>query len=330
MMDIEKRTKEVGKTYSFDNNHKKASLAQYWFQNPPEGLTLFVVFYTQACRWSQCLGCNLPSKMSQDHIPFDDIMMQIDFLFNEILSDQRKIELKKIILSNNGSVLDEHTFSTTALMYFLAKMNISSPNIQTLTIETRPEYVDIEELEVLSRALKEGNTPTDLEIAIGFEAFDDVIRNDYFLKGLSIKKFEMMVEKMAKYKYKLKTYFMMKPVPNMTEEQAVEDVVNGINYLDQIAEKYQIEINMHLNPTYAASGTKLAEAFETGTFVPPLLDNVRKAVLASEGKMVSVFVGLNDEGLAVPGGGFIRQGDESLVKKLEEFNLTQNYDLIRN
>ena len=37
---------------------------------------------------------------------------------------------------------------------------------------------------------------------------------------------------------------------------------------------------------------------------------------------------LYDEGLAVPGGSFLRPGDESLVKRLEEFNRTQNYDLL--
>ena len=46
-----------------------------------------------------------------------------------------------------------------------------------LTIETRPEHVDFEELEFIARALKESEGETKLEIAIGFEAFDDDIRN---------------------------------------------------------------------------------------------------------------------------------------------------------
>ena len=49
-MGIEERTREAGKTYAFCEDHEKGSLAQYWFQHPPEGLTLFVVFYTQACQ----------------------------------------------------------------------------------------------------------------------------------------------------------------------------------------------------------------------------------------------------------------------------------------
>ena len=92
-MNIEEITRDAGKTYDFHihEDHKKP--AQYWFQNPPEGLTLFIVFYTLACRWSKCLGCNLPSRVSKNHVPFIDIMAQIDFLFNSILSGKQKNDM---------------------------------------------------------------------------------------------------------------------------------------------------------------------------------------------------------------------------------------------
>jgi len=199
-----------------------------------------------------------------------------------------------------------------------------------LTIETRPEYVDMEELEVLSRALEEGKTPTELELAIGFEAFDEKIRNDHFQKGLSLEAFEDMAKKTAKHKFKLKVYYMLKPVPGLSEEDAIEDVKQGIRYFDKIARKYNLEINVHLNPTYVAYGTVLEREFKKGNYVPPLLDGARKAVLEAEGKKVSVFVGLYDEGLAVQGGSCIRKGDEKLVKKFEEFNKTQDYSLLKD
>lgn len=129
-MDIEKITREAGKTYLFITQQDTTKPAQYWFQNPPEGLTLFIVFYTLACRWSKCLSCNLPSKMSKDHIPFGDIMAQVDYVFNTILTKEQVKELRKIIISNNGSILDEKTFSTTALIYLIAKMNLHCPSSQ--------------------------------------------------------------------------------------------------------------------------------------------------------------------------------------------------------
>jgi radical SAM enzyme (TIGR01210 family) len=317
------------KTYSFSSNHDPGVPADCWFQNPPEGLTLFLVFYTRACRWRKCLGCNLPSLASQFPVDFKNIMKQVDYVFGKLLSEARKHDLRKIILSNNGSVLDQETFSTTALMYFIAQMNIHCPNISTLTLETRSEYVDIHELEVFSRALREGQTPTDLEIAIGFEAFDDRIRNEQYRKGLDLDTFENMAGLLAIYNFKLKVYFMLKPVPELTEEQAVNDVIMGINYLNDISEKYELDINLHLNPTYVAYGTPLERAFLEGKYAPPFLESVRRVVLEAEGKRISLFVGLNDEGLAVKNGAFIRDGDEMLIQKLELFNKTQDFNILK-
>jgi uncharacterized Fe-S cluster-containing MiaB family protein len=102
-----------------------------------------------------------------------------------------------------------------------------------------------------------------------------------------------------------------------------------VDYLDSIAKKYSLEINMHLNPTYVATGTELAHAFSRGEYTPPTLESVRKAALHAKNTSVSVFIGLNDEGLAVPGGSFIRDGDRKLAALLEEFNSTRNYDLLK-
>jgi uncharacterized Fe-S cluster-containing MiaB family protein len=79
---IARGTAETGKTYSFDHAHDPARPAQIWFQHSPEGEVLFVVFYSQACRWSRCLGCNLPSKSAVHHVGFRDLLAQVDHLFD--------------------------------------------------------------------------------------------------------------------------------------------------------------------------------------------------------------------------------------------------------
>jgi radical SAM enzyme (TIGR01210 family) len=168
---------KAGKTYGFNQSHDPSQLAQMWFQESSEGMILFLVFYTQACRWSRCLGCNLPSKVSREHVPFKALMQQVDNLFTDPRVQKHYHDIKKVIVSNNGSVLDEDTFSSTALMYLIAKLNLHVPNLSMLCLESRPEYVDTAELEFIARALAEGDTPTGLEIAIGFEAFDDHIRS---------------------------------------------------------------------------------------------------------------------------------------------------------
>lgn len=321
---------KAGKHYSYDDAHDPQRPADLWFQQAPEGLVLFIVFYSQACRWSRCLGCNLPMKMSSQHIPFGSLMAQIDYVLDRPDVVQRHKEIRKVIVSNNGSVLDEKTFSSTALIYLMAKLNLHLPNMSVLTLETRPEYTDPEELEFLARALAEGDTPTSLEFAIGFEAFDDHIRNDIFDKGLKLEGFERFAKLLSPYGYRLKCYFMQKPVPGMTDEEAVKDIQAAIDYLAAIGKKYDLSINMHLNPTYAATGTPLADSFGRGEFVPPKLADVARAAAHGSGKGLSIFVGLSDEGLAVEGGSFRRAGDEELAGVLEEFNRTQNFSLLKD
>lgn len=319
-----------GKSYTFNDDHDARRPADFWFQQSEEGLVLFVVFYSQACRWSRCLGCNLPALMSSVHVPFDKIMAQIDYMFDH--PDVRKVsgDIRKVIVSNNGSVLDEDTFSSTALMYLMAKLNLTFPSLAVLSLETRPEYVDFAELEFMARALKEGQRPTDLEIAIGFEAFDDRIRNEVFDKGLSLAVFESFLTTVSPYGFRLKTYFMQKPVPDMSDEEAVRDIEQAIDYLDAMSKTHRVPINMHLNPTYAAKGTLLGEAFGQDRFTPPFLTDVARAALRARNTNLTLFIGLSDEGLAVPGGSFIRPDDGPLIEKLEAFNRTQDYGILED
>jgi radical SAM enzyme (TIGR01210 family) len=323
-----KRSKKAKKTYSFDDDHDEHRPIEMWFQESDEGLVLFVVFYSLACRWSQCLGCNLPSKAAGRHIPFRSIVKQVEYLFNQPEVQAKKGKIRKVIVSNNGSILDQETFSSAALMYFLVQLKLQFPRLGVMSIESRPEYIEITELEFLARALAEGDTPTTLEIAVGFEALSDRIRYDVFLKGLSLASFEKLAGEVAPYGFHLKCYFMLKPVPGLSDEEAKEDIREAIDYLSDIARRYSVAINMHLNPTFVAKGTVLEEAFRSGVYTPPRLRDVAETVLRARDRPISVFIGLSDEGLAVEGGSFLRPGEEAAVRELEEFNRTQDYGIL--
>ncbi|MEE8410819.1 MAG: hypothetical protein V3T05_14560, partial [Myxococcota bacterium] len=273
-------TRAVGKTYDFDHGHDNQRPIDFWFQETYEGLVLFVVFYTMACRYSACIGCNLPATSSLKHVDFRDIMKQIDHLFDDQKIIDKLDRVRKVIVSNQGSVLDEETLSSTALMYLIAKINMHVLQLSVLSLETRPEYIDSAELEFLARAIKEAHSDgATVEIAIGFEIFDEDLRNRVFRKGLSFEAFERVVELVSHHGFRLKCYFMQKPVPGMTDDQGIADIHAGIAYLDKMARQYGVPINMHLNPTYVAHGTPLEEAFNAGTFAAPRLSDVAKAAL---------------------------------------------------
>lgn len=321
-------TAKVGKSYAFDEQHDPTRPVTWWFQESDEGLVLFVVFYTLACRWSCCTACNLPTVSSTRPVLLPALVDQIDALFTDPTVKPRLGEIRKLIVSNNGSVLDEVTFPSTALMHLLVRANLYLPELRVLSFESRPEYVDVAELEFLSRAIAEHALPTEIEIALGFEAYDEHIRNDVFRKGLSLRAFEDLVDRIRRPGFRLKCYFMQKPVPDMSDEAAILDIQRGIDYLHYMATRSGVRINMHLNPTYVARGTPLAESFLAGRYHPPRLTDVVRALLHASGKSLTVFVGLDDEGLAVPGGSCVGPEDRALAEQIEKFNRDQDYGVL--
>ena len=302
--------------------------AHWWFQNDAEGLVLFVVFYTKACRWNRCTGCNLPAMSTLDDVDLIDCMAQIDHLFEIPKVEARLKDITKVIASNNGSMLDEATFPSTALMYLLCRMNQLLPNMTTLSLETRVQYVDWGELDFIARALGERPVKAKLELAVGFEAFCNTIRNKQFQKGLSLKQFEKLLRQIRKHHVAVRCYFMLKPVADLGDQAAVKDIHDAIEYLDGQAEQHGVDINMHLNPTYAAHGTDLHRALDKGTFTPPTLTHVAQAARHAKGRKLGVFLGLYDEGLAAPGGSFVREGEGDILDLLQRFNETQDYNLL--
>ena len=312
-----------------NTSHNPAMPLDYWFQHSHEGFLLFVVFYTQKCRWSKCFGCSLHLSGSETHIDSQLIMQQVDHLFESALDSKQKLKLKKIIVSNNGSVLDEATFPKTALLHFISKMKYHCPNVSLLTVETRAEYALESEFESIKKALQKGEQAISLELALGVEVFNNKIRNKIYKKGLSNKTFEHFAAKVASFGYQLKTYFMLKPVADMSDEEAVTDIVNAVMYLDSIAEKHNLKINLHLNITYVSSGTELMEAFENNQYSLASLSLIPKAILAAENTRLTIYVGLYDEGLAIEGGHFEEIDNVQLVRILQQFNQTQDYRLLK-
>jgi radical SAM enzyme (TIGR01210 family) len=326
-------TERGAKDYSCADDRDHGEPLDLFFQESEEGLILFVVLYTMTCRYSQCTFCPLPGTATLRHVSYDQLMHQIDRVFERPDVVQRRVSIRKLILSNQGSVLDEATFSSLALIYFIARAVRSLPDLQTLCIESRAEYIDDDELEFLARAMQEGQG-TALELGIGFEAFDDHLRNEVLRKGLILdpdnpRGFENLVRRFARREFRLKCYFMLKPDASLTDEAAIEDIHRAIDYLAELSRRYGAQLSMHLNPTFAGVGTSLARVFAQGRFEPPTLVDLARAALHGEGKGLPIFLGLSDEGLAVPGGSFRRPGDEAAIARLELFNRTGDYDLLR-
>jgi len=302
---------------------------QSWIYHSSSGKGYFLVLFTRGCQHAKCAGCNLHLLGCREKISSELINRQVETALCRELLDSEKREIKEIVLSNNGSIFDESTLPTASLLYFVSKASHELPNLKKIILETRVEPVDIILLEKIKETLEFDGKNIQVELAVGVEIFDDEARNKYYKKGLRIEQLQELAKELGDLGIKLRCYMMYKPLPGMTREEADEDIAKAVDYFSRLSKDHNIDLTIHINPTFVAIGTKLAEAFEKGEYSPPDLSDLRKLVLSFEGSSINIYVGINDEGLAVPGGSFIKSGCEKDLDRFKKFNFTGDFQYLK-
>ena len=306
----------------------------FWFYESLLGKSLFLVLYGPKCRYKMekggCSGCNLPTVSSSDNtLNSKDIIKQIDNTFKNDLSDNEKLSIKEIILSNNGSILDPQTISKETLKYSAINIIKNLPNLKKLILETRiDDYTDFEQLKELYKDIKLINKNISIELAIGFEIFDDNLRNGYYKKGLDKSVLENKLANLIDIDVSLKIYLMYKAVPDkyMDIDASIQDINNASEYFSNLATKYNTNLNIHISPTYLATGTQLYKDYKSGLYTPLTTKDIKK--LFDELNVqnnLSYYISMNDEGLSDDR--LLNDSDYEEYLKLKsdihKFNITQ-------
>lgn len=274
---------------------------EFWFYNSMLGKSLFLILYTPKCRYAKCSGCNLPSLSSQEKTTSPSaVYKQVDYVLQESISSGEKNILKEVILSNNGNLFDIKTMPTLSLLYTINTLIEELPNLQKIVVESRIEYLKEHQLQTIDEVLSaHEDRDIQIEIALGFEIFDDELRNGYYKKGFHKSTLEELMPLFSKYNISLKFYMMYKSIPQMSTEDAIIDINNVSQYANGLVDKYGVKINIHISPTYVAVGTLLEKEFNEGNYTPPGPKEV--GMLCDELALysnVSYYISLNDEGLS--------------------------------
>lgn len=97
--------------------------------------------------------------------------------------------------------------------------------IERITIESRPQYLTESILKEYARIISPHNI--ELEIGMGFEAADDVVRNICVNKGEELNDFKETVKVMTSYNIRSLAYVLLKP-PFLTENEAIDVAIQSI------------------------------------------------------------------------------------------------------
>lgn len=294
----------------------------HWYVDCAVGKELVLALYTRPCRYGRCAFCALPSlSLGGEAVSARDIDRQVDHVLSSY-TQQQLDQIAKVSIYTASSSLDQECLPTRSLMYLAIRV-CDLPKLEMVSMETRPEYVEDWELKALRHVLGDG---VRLEVGIGYETHDPHLRNEVLGKGLSAEKLRRLMRYLEEDGIDLKAYLMLKPHHSLSEEEGIAEAVAGLDELAGLGEKHHVFVSIHLNPTYIAKGCRLTEELVAHGYEPPELTSVIDVVVASVRRGLPIYVGLDDEGLAIEGGTFQDTGvdRDRVVAALQAFNRHQD------
>ena len=141
-----------------------------------------------------------------------------------------------VCLYNEGSMLDEEEIGFDALIDIFKTLE-RQDSVKKLVIEARIEDITEEKLLRMKQV-----SSKDLEIAVGFESANEMIRDLCINKNFLQADFEKIVQLCASMKISIVPLLIIKP-PYLTELEAIEDYVASLVYLEQFhLERIDIEL----------------------------------------------------------------------------------------
>lgn len=284
---------------------------------------LVITLYAQRCQFN-CEFCALGRNSSDKPISLQNQKKQLDFIFQKFAADSNKIQ--RISIGNESSILDKSK-TPFELFEYLAEKCQNMGKLRTISLETRPEYIDYKTLTKLKKVLRKN-----LDCTIGFETKNEEIRKR-LNKRFSKRALESALGTLAKTKSSLTAYVILKPDLSMNEQEAVGEALSSIEYLIKKTKERKIPLIIYLNPLYIPIGTNLCKEARKKGYKPPsaccLMQTLDKTIKKHHN--LKVYIGLYSENLAQRNGEFFcpKNKDEEIRKRLKKFNRTQNPRLIK-
>ncbi len=257
------------------------------------GFRLMVILTAPGCAYARtsggCTNCGFPQTFGTGKpVSAEDYHAQVEAALARIPAHvQAPVEVD---LYDSGSYFNPDEVPELAQSAMLA-LAAARPEVTSLLVETRPEYVTTARLE---RALSACRGKP-LEVGIGLESANPEILSQRIHKGYTWEQFAAAAKLVAGAGVRLLVYVLLKPI-NTGEREAMEDSVETARKLFALGHELKCPTRVALEPCFVAPQTPLYRAFEQGRYQPPWLWSVAEVVsrIAPLGR---VLVGLSDEGI---------------------------------
>jgi archaeosine synthase beta-subunit len=188
---------------------------------------LILTLTPTGCEWAGsnggCTMCGeFSGSMGGNKIPSE---YHISQFASGIVHHLPRTKASWIRIFNEGSFLNPREIDPLALKIIITLVSMIK-GVERITIESRAEYITEENLQILKDCVKDS---VELEIGIGLEAQNDVVRNVCIGKGMTKENFEATVKLIKDFGLRSLTYILVKP-PFLTEGESLSEAVNSIKY----------------------------------------------------------------------------------------------------
>jgi archaeosine synthase beta-subunit len=169
-----------------------------------------------------------------------------------------------VCIYNEGNILNRDELPFDQLITIVS--DLSAHEVKRLIIESRAEYINDRVLAPLRKAAG----AMEIEVGIGLESGDEFVRNELFLKEITLKAFERAIDCLHRNDILSLAYVVVKP-PFLNEAQGIADAIATSRYAFQSGTG-----SVSLEPIGVEPHTVTELLHNEGLFTPPWLWSVLK------------------------------------------------------
>ncbi|MHA1907619.1 MAG: archaeosine biosynthesis radical SAM protein RaSEA [Candidatus Thorarchaeota archaeon] len=280
------------------------------------GEAISIVFTTLGCSYARgdAGGCTMCSYLldGTEKAPTDEqLIQQFQSVLEKHAESQGPLSVK---LYTSGSFLDEDEVSKEARTSIFELIS-QDDRIHEVVIESRPEYVT----DTMMKELRNTLGTRHIEIGIGLESSNDLIRGICINKGFNLLDFKNAISTAADHSIGIRAYVLLKP-PFLTEKGAYQDTLHTIQQCGELGVS-----TVSINPVNIQRSTLVETLWERGEYRPAWLWTLVEVL--REGRTV-LSKGINLVCDPVAGGkarGVHNCGkcDKKIVNQISVFSLAQ-------
>ncbi len=318
---LEERERSLSKRRHSDPTQPSAAWVTRAKIGQKIGNALSVVLATVGCSYARgpqggCTMCSYLLDGAAEQISSSNLVKQFEKALMKLDHKEPPLSVK---IYTSGSFLDSEEVPLEARRKILDILS-EHERVHEVVLESRPEFIKTTILEEINKTLP-GKV---VEIAIGLESSNDVVRQVFINKEFTLEDFKRAVDITTSAGLDIRSYILIKP-PFLTERQALLDGVQSIKDAADLGAS-----TVSVNPVAVQKDTVVERLWYRRDYRPAWLWTVSE-VLRRARQEVKPDVRIICDPVA-PGK---RRGphncgecDDSFSKAISEFSLTQNPELL--